>query len=114
MERYLISKGLYKLSGNGQCKCAKCGCVCWTDWFYEYNGKVYDRECLENEIQEDIMCARANVETYKITYTDRHLQILELQRLERKDLKNIIKAQNEEMQISDTYSKLNMYLKGGD
>ena len=69
---------------------------------------------MKHEIEEDLICVRENVETNKIVYADRHLQILELQRLERKDLKNIIKAQNEEMQISDTYSKLNKYLKGGD
>lgn len=36
-----------KLSGNGQCKCDKCGMVCWTDWFSKYKGKTLCDKCLK-------------------------------------------------------------------
>lgn len=36
-----------KLSGHGQCKCANCGSVSWTDWFSRYKGKTLCNECLK-------------------------------------------------------------------
>ena len=36
-----------KLSGNGQCKCSKCGVVSWTDWFSRYKGQTLCNDCLK-------------------------------------------------------------------
>ena len=40
-----------KLSGNGQCKCDKCGMVCWTDWFSRYKGQTLCDKCLKELLQ---------------------------------------------------------------
>lgn len=39
-----------KLSGNGQCKCDKCGMVCWTNWFSRYKGQTICDKCLKEII----------------------------------------------------------------
>lgn len=98
-------KVVEELWGNGQCQCENCKQINWTNWCYHYDGKTICGNCLKRELEEDMQVAHASTETSKILYAERHLQILELQRQERKDLKNIIKAQNDEIQISDFYSK---------
>lgn len=42
-----------KLSGNGQCKCSKCGRVSWTDWFSRYKGQILCNNCLKELIEKD-------------------------------------------------------------
>ena len=42
-----------KLSGHGQCKCSKCGHVCWTDWFSRYKGQTLCNSCLKELIEKD-------------------------------------------------------------
>lgn len=98
-----------KLDGNGQCQCTTCRQICWTSWFYHYDNKTTPHaktlchECLKKELEEDLQVIHASIDTNKVLYAERHLQILELQKQERKDLKNIIKGQNEELKLSDFY-----------
>lgn len=101
MERIVITNSiarLDKLRGNEQCTCDKCK-TRWTHWFYEYNGKVYCWECLTQEIQEDMVKAHTESEQLKSNYADTHIKVLELQKEERKIIKDIIHKQNEEMQL---------------
>lgn len=110
MERITIVNNsitrLYKLRGNGQCTCDKCSNRCWTDWFYEYNDKVYCWECLVKEIQEDMVKLRTESEQLKSNYADAHIKVLALQREERHIIKEIIKRQNNEMQLQMAYESL--------
>lgn len=100
----LTDKVIEKLRGNGQCKCDKCGQINWTDWCFHYDGLTLCDNCIKKELEDDIIVAHANAEQNKILYADRHLRILELQREERQDLKNIIKAQNDELAVTDFYN----------
>lgn len=110
MERIVVINNsvaqLYKLRGNGQCTCDKCKTRCWTDWFYEYNNKVYCWECLTQEIQEDMVKAHTESEQLKSNYTDAHIKVLELQKEERKIIKDIIRKQNDEMYLQMAYESL--------
>lgn len=110
MERIIVNNiaRLYKLRGNGQCTCDKCKNRCWTDWFFEYCGKVYCRECLIQEIQEDMVKLHTESEQLKANYTDAHIKVLNLQKEERKIIKDIIRKQNDEMQLQMAYESLFM------
>lgn len=98
-------KLIEQLWGNGQCKCDKCGTINWTSWCYHYGNKTICSDCLKHELEEDMIVAHASTEQNKLLYADRHLRILELQREERKDLKNIIKSQSDEMKLNEFYNK---------
>ena len=42
------------LKGNGQCKCAICNQMNWTDWCIKYDGKTYCDECFKQvETRDD-------------------------------------------------------------
>ena len=97
---------LYKLRGNGQCTCYKCKNRCWTDWFYEYNDKVLCWDCVTQEIQEDMVQAHTESEQLKSNYTDAHIKVLNLQKEERKIIKEIIRKQNDEMYLQMAYESL--------
>lgn len=54
---------------------------------------------------EDLIAIHTQVENEKIKYTDIHLKILELQREERRIIRQIIIMQNKELQLSNEYDK---------
>lgn len=99
---------LYKLRGNGQCTCDECKNRCWTDWFYEYNGKVLCDTCLKRAMEEDMVLLHNESSQNKEFYTELHLKVLQLQKEERQTIKEILKTQNDELLIQDAYNTMSI------
>ena len=116
MEKYNLLKTdsmtIYKLRGNGQCKCKSCGQINWTDWCYEINDNVYCDNCTKDILQESMVYEHSKADEKKVEYTDKHLHILEYQRQERQILREIATIQNDEIKLSDYYNK-HFVSKGG-
>lgn len=111
MQKYEICKGLYQLDGNGQCECQGCKEKtgwnrCWTSSCYEYRGVIYCSRCLREELQGDMIFMHDCTENKKIQYTNNHLEILALKRKERVLMKELIKAQCDELNLAHAYEKI--------
>lgn len=63
----------------------------------------------KREMEENMVLLHTQIEIEMVRYTETHLKILELQREERRIIKQIILLQNKELKIADEYNKI----KGG-
>lgn len=89
-------------------RCEYCGLI---DRGIIINKRHYCKNCARYLLEDIIIDLHTETENNKTKYADKHLEILQKQREERQILKDIIKSQNDEMKVSEFYSK---YIKGGE
>lgn len=68
-------------------------------------------EMKKRDLEENCIMAHTLTEQWKLNYAEMHLKVLEYQRLERHALKEIIKAQVNELACNEEYAK---FVKGGE
>lgn len=76
------------------------------------NGLNYCKSCAKYVLEDIIVDLHTTSENTKVAYTDKHIEVLEKQREERKLLKDILLSQQDELKFSEFYNKY--IIKGGE